>query len=402
MGQREQLFEVTMAIYKLKSKKWKAEFWYKGQRLCSKTFSNKALADKWERDLDTEYENKSLTGSIAQDYTYNEIYEYWLSNAVPRKTSRSLVKDKQMYRDYIEPFIGRKKISEISAILLSQIPLKALNKGLSKSSANKIIQHFKAVFNEAYLNDLICRNPAKNIKQYKLEKKEMVYFSQEEMDQILTLTNLKYTGNQRWIHIVYLTCFSCGCRIGEVLGLEWHKINFERNIINISQQWDSVNHTLSNTTKGKKDRIVPLPTSLKIELGALKNFSQGSFIFSNSGERPIDASNFRNRHWSKDLEAAGISKKRIHDTRHTYASHFMMNGGNLYDLKAILGHADFKTTENYAHFSKEHLVRSKDIIQFNIQEPNNVIATDRFVSKNESRQIHASERNVIENAGVSY
>lgn len=88
---------------------------------------------------------------------------------------------------------------------------------------------------------------------------------------------------------------------------------------------------------------------LKKELGAIRNNSKGSFIFSDIADRPIDPSNFRNRNWEKDLEEAGIRPMRIHDARHTYASLFVMNGGKLYDLKTVLGHADMKTTERYAH-----------------------------------------------------
>ncbi|WP_159150688.1 tyrosine-type recombinase/integrase, partial [Klebsiella pneumoniae] len=41
--------------------------------------------------------------------------------------------------------------------------------------------------------------------------------------------------------------------------------------------------------------------------------------------------------------------------RHTFASHFMMNGGNILVLRDILGHSDIKMTMVYAHFSPDHL-----------------------------------------------
>lgn len=44
-----------------------------------------------------------------------------------------------------------------------------------------------------------------------------------------------------------------------------------------------------------------------------------------------------------------------HILRHTFASHFMMNGGNILVLKQILGHANIKETMRYAHFAPEHL-----------------------------------------------
>ncbi len=104
---------------------------------------------------------------------------------------------------------------------------------------------------------------------------------------------------------------------------------------------------------------------LKKELGAMKNDSKGSFLFSDVGGRPIDPKNFRSRNWDKDFKAAGIRKLRIHDARHTYASLFVMSGGSIYDLKKVLGHADVKTTP-YAHLSADHLASVLDIIKPNI------------------------------------
>ncbi|WP_351089957.1 tyrosine-type recombinase/integrase, partial [Shewanella sp. S1-49-MNA-CIBAN-0167] len=44
-----------------------------------------------------------------------------------------------------------------------------------------------------------------------------------------------------------------------------------------------------------------------------------------------------------------------HILRHTFASHFMMNGGNILVLKQVLGHSDIKDTMRYAHFAPDHL-----------------------------------------------
>lgn len=51
-----------------------------------------------------------------------------------------------------------------------------------------------------------------------------------------------------------------------------------------------------------------------------------------------------------------------HVLRHTFASHFMMNGGNILVLQRILGHTDIKMTMRYSHFSPEHF---DDVIKYN-------------------------------------
>jgi integrase len=110
-------------------------------------------------------------------------------------------------------------------------------KNLSKSSMNKVIQHFKAVFNYAFNNDLIHRNPAKNIKQFKVPEKEMDFYTKEETEIILRHTHKKYQGEERWKHVFYLCVFLTGSRFSEILELEWSNINWKNDSIRIKQQW---------------------------------------------------------------------------------------------------------------------------------------------------------------------
>lgn len=381
-----------MSVYQKKnSGKWIAEIWFNGKRHSSKSFKKKALAEKYERDQLSELEMIQLTGIKAKNYRYNEIFDFWYRNAVSRKRMTSLIKDLQMHREYISPIIGDLKINEITSVAFEEIVEKMLKQGLSKSSVNKVIQHFKAVFNHNYLNETIPRNPAKNFKTLRLDKKEMDYLSQEELENLLSLTSQKYQKEERWKHIFYLTLFTTGMRLGEALGLEWNRIQFDKNFIIISQIWSPVEGQLIFTTKGKKDRVIPLPSELKKELGAIKNWSKSSFIFSDMEGKPIDPSNFRTRHWLKDLTEAGVRKIRIHDARHTYASLFMMNGGSLYDLKEVLGHSTINTTERYAHLSNSHLLTIRDIIKPQIRHKAEILLVKDHSTETQSRKIHVHD-----------
>ncbi len=370
-----------MAVYKYKNKKsirWKAVVWFNSLRHSSKSFNTKIEAERYERERLHELEVRRITGNRARDCTYNEIYELWHVNASSRKRETSLIKDSQMHKQYVEPFIGKLKISEITPSHFEKIVSFLLQKGLTKSSVNKVIQHFKAVFNHSFNNETIARNPPRSFKQLRLHHKEMDFLSQEEMDQLLTYTNERYVGEERWKHVLYLTLILTGARLGEVVGLEWHRIQFDRNSILIGQTWCSIEKKLIYTTKGKKDRVIPLNKLLKKEMASMKNNSKGSFLFSDVEDRPIDPSNFRARNWDKDFKASGIRRIRIHDSRHTYASLFMMNGGSLYDLKELLGHASIKTTERYAHLSNAHLAGVRDIIKPNIGNKAEIISVDSF------------------------
>jgi integrase len=58
------------------------------------------------------------------------------------------------------------------------------------------------------------------------------------------------------------------------------------------------------------------------------------------------------------LELAEIQNFRFHDLRHTFASWYMMNGGDLYELAKILGHSNIRMTERYAKLGKAHMART--------------------------------------------
>ncbi len=61
------------------------------------------------------------------------------------------------------------------------------------------------------------------------------------------------------------------------------------------------------------------------------------------------------RRWQKLRDLAGLDGVRIHDCRHTFASHAVMSGLDLYTVGRLLGHADIAFTERYAHLADEHV-----------------------------------------------
>lgn len=55
---------------------------------------------------------------------------------------------------------------------------------------------------------------------------------------------------------------------------------------------------------------------------------------------------------------------RVHDVRHTYASHYVMNGGSLADLQELLGHSSPMMTQKYAHLAPGHLKSKSSVVNF--------------------------------------
>ncbi|MGH7367497.1 MAG: integrase [Candidatus Rokuibacteriota bacterium] len=124
-----------------------------------------------------------------------------------------------------------------------------------------------------------------------------------------------------------------GMRKGEVLGLSWDRVDFARGVI------------LLEKTKSGRRREVPMNDAVYAVLSARTGEREGR-VFSTRSVRNA---------FEKAVSEARLEDFRFHDLRHTAASHLVMRGASLANVRAVLGHADVKMTMRYAHLSPEHL-----------------------------------------------
>lgn len=157
-----------------------------------------------------------------------------------------------------------------------------------------------------------------------------------DQDQIaLLLAECKRHDHQD-LETVVRICLATGARWSEAEGLK-------------KSQLAKYKITYTNT-KGRKNRTVPISQELYDALPVDKKgrlFSDCYGAFRSALERT-------------DIELP--AGQLTHVLRHTFASHFMMNGGNILVLQRVLGHTDIKMTMRYAHFAPDHL---EDAVKLN-------------------------------------
>lgn len=151
-----------------------------------------------------------------------------------------------------------------------------------------------------------------------------------------------YNGNDQLYHFINLL-LNTGCRKGELLKLTWDNVHFEQGYLTV----------LNSLSKNRKTIHKPLNQSALDSLITLKahNPSQWVFYNENTGKRRVT---FQSA-FKKVVERANIDDLRIHDLRHTFASVLVQQGTPLYHIMQLLGHSDIKTTQKYAHLSKNNL-----------------------------------------------
>ena len=162
--------------------------------------------------------------------------------------------------------------------------------------------------------------------------------SKEEVKRIFeNINNLKH---QTILSLIY----SSGFRIGETLRLKVEDIDSKRNIIIIRQ------------SKGYKDRIVGLsPKILELLREYFKVYRPKDYLFEGQKGGMYTASSVR-RVFKNAVRKAGIRKPvRVHNLRHSYATHLLESGTDIRYIQNILGHKDPKTTMIYTHVSNKSI-----------------------------------------------
>jgi integrase len=158
-----------------------------------------------------------------------------------------------------------------------------------------------------------------------------------------------------------MLCLYTGIRIGELCGLMWSDIDFERKLLCINRTIQRIRSNGENKTevtfltpKSKTStREIPLPDFLLELLFKHRPLTNGEYVL-NYKNKPIEPRTLQYR-FKKILQTADVKNVGFHITRHTFATRALENGCDVKSLSEILGHGSATVTMNkYAHSSTEH------------------------------------------------
>ncbi len=297
----------------------------------------------------------------------------WLSIFVaPRVRPRTLEKYTSCLYCYIVPQLGHKLLMKLTSLEL-QHHFNTLGKtgglqrtGISSATIRNARRYFTSCLDEAIKHGFLLRNPAKDTSPPKLQTREHVLLTDDEIKTMLELASTFSDGyiNKTMTAILQLTLHT-GMRMGEVFGLKWENINFSAGAIFLSHTLVRINkqgYTLQEPKTKLSKRKILLATK---DMQMLKNYKQwqeqfirdagedytkNNYVFSNMCGGAVDFSRF-NKHFRNLLNQAGISDKfTFHSLRHNHASMLLKAGVNPKVIQERLGHSNISTTlDIYSH-----------------------------------------------------
>lgn len=220
--------------------------------------------------------------------------------------------------------------------------------GLSPFTINVRIRFLKAFFNALFNEEIINKNPVRNIKLMKVDEDNFEPLTDDEINKILSIPDVRQYAQFRDLVMMYLM-LDTGMRISEVCELEIDEIDFKTRDILLP----------ASKNKNRKPRLLPLSNQvvkMLLELVTENNahFDTTYVILSNIGTK-YNPNSFRRR-LNIYKEKAGITKSvSPHGFRHLFCKNFILNGGDIFTLQRIVGHADISTTRKYIQLDDDEL-----------------------------------------------
>jgi len=267
---------------------------------------------------------------------FDEFTEKYITLYAEKNNKANTVKTNKAYiARFLIPTFGKKTVESITREDILKLHVSLSN---TPYQANRVLALLRKMFSlaEKWGYRPQNSNPCTHVDKYKEYARER-YLTAEEMmklDKVLTKYEDKYYSGVVAIRLLLLT----GCRKGEILTLKWDYIKDRLRLL-----------ALPDSKTGAKN--VPVSDAV---IDALEDTLRvNEYVCFGKKENACLVG--LQKIWERFRAEIGLDDVRIHDLRHSFASSAISNGIRLEYLSKLLGHANQRTTERYAHLTLEPL-----------------------------------------------
>ena len=336
-------------IRKLSSGNFQVQVRLKGLKPITRSFSNKTLAKEFAREIEGNSELARKMGTIVtQVITFRRLVELYLEQHTGKDPNTS-----GRLKYWVDQF-GDKPVTIIDEFMVDD-GLIHLSKKCTGSTINRYKSHLSAVFiffvQHPDYKRLEYTNPVRkeSVSRFPENPAKNRFLSDKEQQALI-----KACKNTTWkrMYLLVLLALTTGARKGELLGLKWSDLDFDKRT------------ALVSVSKNGKPKLLPLTQPVVQELMKFRE-NTDFLIFCSTISRttPYDVK----KQWLKALDESGIGHIRFHDLRHTAASNLVRNGRTLFEVSTLLGHSSTTITGRYAHLAIDDTLSMVDSVMGGLQ-----------------------------------
>jgi integrase len=263
-----------------------------------------------------------------------------------KSAKRSWRTDEAVLRIHILPRLGRLALDQISSQQVAELLRHMREQHYASGTTNRVLVLLRYIFNLAKKWGVACvsNNPAAELKTAPDVCRER-FLTVEETHRLLKAidTDENQTAAQS-IKLLLLT----GARRNEITQAKWEYVDWQKKTL------------LVPCSKSGRPRLIQLNSAALDLMRTLQREPGNAFIFpSPVTGRPSASLHFP---WTRIRKRAGLTGFRLHDLRHSFASFLVNKGVSIYVVQGLLGHANVRATQRYAHLANETLSDAAELI----------------------------------------
>lgn len=308
-----------------------------------------ALAFVRKREVEADEIKSGFKSPISVKKTLNEAFDYWLANRAVNK--RSNHHDISIIKAHLRPSFGHLLVRQFSAIYTDKYMIEKSVKLNVKTISNHLTLLVSVL--------RMCADIGWAEKVPKIQKPKSKLFSKEyrflRTDQEIENFLISTKAESRITFLLYKVAVYTGLREGELAALRVDNLDFANRLI-------TVQRSFNGPTKSNEVRHVPIMNPIYGDLIEWVKEIQSGLLFPNLvGNMHTPSSRLFQEILHRVLKRANFPEREVkgkkrsyivfHDLRHTFASHWVMKGGDIFKLQKILGHQSIQMTMRYAHLA---------------------------------------------------
>jgi integrase len=295
---------------------------------------------------------------VGRDQTVAQYLERWLAEAVRHSVRPKTYENYDLCVRRLLPHLGRVRLRALAPEHIQHALGELLDRHLAMRTVRQVHMVLRCSLKQAVLWRLIPSNPSDAVKAPRAERKEMRTLTEEEVRRLLAVT----AGTRH--HSLWIFLVTTGVRLGEALALRWADIDLVEGHATIRralQRQRGVGMVFVEPKSSRGRRVVPFPPETLKALEAhrrdlnrereqaAKLWQENDLVFPSPDGRPRDMS-YLSFTFHRGLQRAGLPRLRIHDLRHTAATHLLTKHVHPKVVQDLLGHSTIAITlDTYSH-----------------------------------------------------
>lgn len=283
---------------------------------------------------------------------FGKLTERWLAEHCDvMKSPGEQIADRYRLNQHVLPHWHGTRIDRLT--LTDGLALRAmLAKHMQPASVNNVLKLIKKMMNDAVDWGCLDKSPFDKLTRLPVPEQAFAYWMADERERFLA----RARSCDPEFHDLACVAVHTGLRLGELLGLQWDSVDFQRQMLIVRRSF--CQRTLELRQQTKTGRIREVPMNAVVLAVMRRRYGLGR-----AGDEKAFALDFpRNAavKLRRMARRAGVQEIRFHDLRHTFASLMAMAGVDLHVLKELLGHSSYAMTLRYAHLHPSRLAGATD------------------------------------------